>query len=267
MIRWLVQTAPDCPDAARGEAPPGLLSPAEAAHLARLTYPKRRQEWLLGRWTAKRLLAAYLDEQGSAPPFAQITVGNDPTGAPYALIESGRAAGRIPVSLTISHSRGVAFCALAAQAGTATRLPRVGGDIELIEPREPSFVRDYFAPDEQAAVTAAPSVWRDGMATVIWSVKEAALKALQLGLSVDPRLATVCGRDMAERRTADQSGWSFVRIELHGELAASAAEQAGPGYCLSAWQRLYRADADDACYALTLCALARTEVRRDRVSV
>ena len=261
MIRWLVQTVRDCPDAARAEAPPGLLSPAEAAHLARLAFPKRRQEWLLGRRTAKRLLAAHLDEQDAAPPLAQITVANDPTGAPYALIESGRDAGRIPVSLTISHSRGVAFCALAAQAGaveagTAARLPRVGGDVELIEPREASFVRDYFAPDEQAAVTAAPAVWRDGLTTVIWSVKEAALKALRLGLSVDPRWVTVCGRDVTDSRTAGASGWSPVRVTLHGELAASAVEQAGPVYRLSAWHRVYTMDIDGVHYALTLCALS-----------
>ncbi len=268
MIRWLVQTVHDCPDAASGAAPPGLLSPPEAAHLARLIYPKRRQEWLLGRWTAKRLLSAYLDEQGGAPPLVQITVANDPTGAPYALIESGRDAGRIPVSLTISHSRGIAFCALAAQAnaaetGTATRLPRVGGDVELIEPREASFVRDYFAPEEQAAVMAAPAVWRDGLTTVIWSLKEATLKALQLGLSVDPRRATVYGRDAADPHTAEASGWSSACVTLHGEPAAAAAEQAGPGYCLSAWHRVYTMDADSMRYALALCALSPAGEQRD----
>ena len=37
-------------------SPPDFLSVSECRTYAELTFPKRRREWLLGRWTAKRLL-------------------------------------------------------------------------------------------------------------------------------------------------------------------------------------------------------------------
>ena len=264
MIRWLVQSVYNHPDLARGAAPPGLLSQAEADHLARLSHPKRRQDWLLGRWTAKQLLVATLSEQGEAPSLEEITVGNDPAGAPYAYFERctspaqpGQAwanGGRIPVSLTISHSHGVAFCALAAQPDdqqTTARLPRVGGDVEQIEAREPSFGRDFFTAEERAVVAAAPPVQRDKLATVIWSAKESVLKALHLGLSVDTRLVT------CTLGGAPAADWTPIRVTLHGHLAEIAAEQAGWSYTLSAWWRACEMDTNCPRQVLTLCAFAK----------
>jgi len=179
--------------------------------------PKRRREWLLGRWTAKQLLAAYLGEEGSAPPLDEITIANDPTGAPYAYFDRSPSQSepdrRIPVSLTISHSGEISLCALVAQRGgprVSAHLPSVGGDVEQIEPRSPSLVRDFFTAEEQAALIAAPPHLRDALATAIWSAKEAALKALRLGLSVDTRQVTVrFGPDPAlmqnEPRTGDHA--------------------------------------------------------------
>lgn len=221
MIRWLVQSVHDHPDLARGEAPPGLLSAAESAHLVSLSVPKRRRDWLLGRWTAKHLLAAYLDEEGSAPLLAEITIANDPTGAPYACFDLPEPDCRIPISLTISHSDGISFCALVpqddAQPGSA-RLPFVGADVEQIEPRAASFVRDFFTGQEQATLAAVPPQSHDRMATAIWSAKEAALKALHLGLSVDTRRVSVRYEEDA-----------FLRHEpLSGSDPAAVAEASWP---------------------------------------
>ncbi len=41
-----------------GAPPEDFLSKAELQKLAQMRFPCRREEWLLGRWTAKRLLAA-----------------------------------------------------------------------------------------------------------------------------------------------------------------------------------------------------------------
>ena len=203
MIRWLVQSVHDCPALAQGEAPPDWLSQAESAHLARLVIPKRRQDWLLGRWTAKHLVAAYLGEQGGTPRLKAITIANDPSGAPFAYLEPNQPDSRIPISLTISHSGGISFCALVAQSRDSrglSRLPSVGGDVEQIEPRSQSFVRDFFTAEEQAALTALSPELHDRRATAIWSAKEAALKSLHLGLSVDTRLVSVSYEEDAPLR-------------------------------------------------------------------
>jgi 4'-phosphopantetheinyl transferase len=63
----------------------------------------------------------------------------------------------------------------------------IGADLEKIEPRLPLFVEDYFTPYEQAQVAATAPAWRDTLITAIWSGKEAALKVVQLGLTVDTR--------------------------------------------------------------------------------
>ena len=66
MIHWLLQSTDAHPDLARGHPPVGLLCKLEHARLSNLTIDKRRREWLLGRWTAKQLLQAYLEQETGA---------------------------------------------------------------------------------------------------------------------------------------------------------------------------------------------------------
>jgi 4'-phosphopantetheinyl transferase len=69
---------------------------------------------------------------------------------------------------------------------------RLGVDLELVEPRSPAFVRDWFTPSEQDLVAAARDD-EDTMvrANLIWSAKESALKVLQTGLRRDTRTVEV----------------------------------------------------------------------------
>ncbi len=85
----------------------------------------------------------------------------------------------------MSHSDGTAFCAAwpDPDGGLAA-----GADLERIEPRSGALVRDFFSESESTAWEArAPGRPRDTFATAIWSAKEAVLKALRLGLTVDTR--------------------------------------------------------------------------------
>ena len=177
-IHWLVQEIADYPQIAEGMAPSGLLSEQEAAKLATYHIDKRRRDWLLGRLTAKQLLQVLLqDETGQSPSLDQIVIDNDAEGAPFASLDEGR----LPCSLSISHSNGAAFCAVHP---TTT----VGADMERIETRDWSFVRSYFTPSEIAQVEVAPPEHRDLLSTAIWSGKEAVLKVLREGLRLDTRL-------------------------------------------------------------------------------
>ncbi len=181
MIYWLVQSVTENSDLARGVAPPELLHPAEQQRLAMLRLTKRRREWLLGRWTAKQLLQTCLEhELQQRLPLNAITIYNDAHGAPVAMAECGCRIAEWGIS--ISHSHDSAFCAAMPQNTIG-----LGADIEHIELREWRFVEDYFTPDEIGRVRCTPPEKRETLITAIWSAKEAALKALHLGLTIDTR--------------------------------------------------------------------------------
>ena len=181
MIQWLVQSSTENSDLARGAAPAAWLHPIEQAQLARLRLAKRRREWLLGRWTAKQLLRTCLaHEQQLWLPLNALAIYPDARGAPMIMAECACQVEEWQIS--ISHSHDCAFCA-------AARLSTIGlgADIEHIEPRGWRFVGDYFTPDEIERVRDAPGENRERLITAIWSAKEAALKALHLGLTIDTR--------------------------------------------------------------------------------
>jgi 4'-phosphopantetheinyl transferase len=175
MIAWLVQSFADLP------ASTDWLTPLERSRHAALKTDKRRREWLLGRWTAKRLLqaAATMAELEPAPLDAfEIEAG--PDGAPQA--RWLRSAGSRSFSLSLSHSGDSALCALASDRDQV-----LGADLERIELRAEAFLADYFTPAEIAQVVCASPRVHATLVTALWSAKEAALKAARLGLTVDTR--------------------------------------------------------------------------------
>jgi 4'-phosphopantetheinyl transferase len=177
MIQWLVQSANDI-----AAAPRDWLSLAEQAHYAALKSAKRRDDWLLGRWTAKQLLQRACDCEPRS-----IEILNDADGVPY-MRHSWRVTHH---TLSISHSHQLAFCAIGPPGSIG-----LGADIEHVEPRDAVFVEDYLTHDEIERVQAAPLANREMFITAMWSAKEAALKALHLGLSVDTRCVN-CAIDPA----------------------------------------------------------------------
>lgn len=111
--------------------------------------------------------------------------------------------GPVPLSLSLSHSAGTGL-AVVAPAGTA-----VGCDIEFIEDRTSTFVTDYFTPPEADAVRAVGPERRELLATLLWSAKESALKALRTGLRADTRSVEVSVPDT----TTVVDGWSPLGID------------------------------------------------------
>lgn len=187
MIHWLVEPLQADPHMAQGAAPPGLLSPDEVDTLARLQTPKRRQEWLLGRWTAKNLVRAYLQASADRlPPPDRVAIRNAADGVPYVTLLEDEGEQRLPVSLSISHSHGLAFCALHPEAGNGV-VWRVGADIEYVETRDDSFVVEFFTTEERRLVAQAAPGEQALLVTAIWSGKEALLKALATGLRLNTR--------------------------------------------------------------------------------
>lgn len=180
MIRWNLKRREDLPALSLGEPPAGILSAPEQVFLRRLKLAKRRDDWILGRWAAKTLALAYLEqERGVRFTADRLSVAQAPDGAPY-LVLAGE--GRLPVTIRISHRAGWAMAAIAPGEDL-----EIGADLELIESRHPSFLEDFFTEAEVRQVRAAPETERDRMITQLWSVKESVLKALKLGLRGDTR--------------------------------------------------------------------------------
>ncbi len=156
--------------------------------------PKRRADWLVGRSTAKRVAAAALAEvalSGVSP--AAIEIATEPGGRPYARVApEGEPIGafapgaRLPIALSISHAEGHAACAALPLDAAAHPPPEtVGIDLGWIEPRSTAFVATFLTEDERRFVGDGTSAAGALRANLVWCAKEAVLKALGVGLTVD----------------------------------------------------------------------------------
>jgi|SRR5271165_3396758 len=195
-VYWFQQTEADVP------LENDWLSATEAVCLNGLRFAKRRADWRLGRWTAKRALSIHLDLPAHVQVFRKIEVRPAPSGAPEAFVDNHPAG----VTMSLSHRNGTAICALAASG------VEMGCDLEVIEPRSDAFVADYFSVEEQAQVAREFAADRPRLLALLWSAKESALKALCAGLRFDTRSVTV-------RRSPepfDLNGWSLLQVHYTG---------------------------------------------------
>jgi len=158
------------------DVPPddGWLGPGQRVEKDAIRPGKRRSDWRLGRWTARRLLRA--------AGLVDAEVVKDEGGAPVVVAGGDR----LPVAISISHRAGRAMAAIATEPDRG-----IGCDIELVEPRRDAFVRDFFTDAEQWVVDGAGPAERALLVTVIWSAKESVLKLLRTGLRRDTRTVEV----------------------------------------------------------------------------
>lgn len=169
-LRFLSQGMGDAP------ASDEWLSPLEAGYVGRLRFAKRRTEFRLGRWTAKKALALYLGRADAPAELASVVIDRAPDGAPAPFVD-GRPA---EAYLTMTDRADQAVCVV-GPPGT-----RLGCDLELVEPRTDAFVLDFLTPAERALVLAAPEGdARALLANLVWCGKESSLKVLRTGLRRD----------------------------------------------------------------------------------
>ncbi len=208
------------------------LSPAERTIYEGFRFEARQKSWLAGRFTAKSLLSK-VHHARYRPD--QIEIRNNDLGAPCAY----HADQPFPGCLSISHAGDWGAAAYAPLEGQSSGL-RVGIDLETITPRSDVFIRDYFTQNEVDMVSAADAGSPTGTshsaerATLIWSAKEALLKALGIGMRLDTRQVEVVGIEDEE----DAEGWK--RMELASAQFSSPVE--------AYWRRI-------DSYLLTLAAL------------
>jgi 4'-phosphopantetheinyl transferase len=236
-VYWLERAEADIP------AENGWLTANESLRLESFRFPKRRADWLLGRWTAKNAVAIHLNLPLDAESLANIEIQRAPSGAPEVLLANQPAS----VVISLSHRAGRSICAVAPSGEP------MGCDLELVEPRCDAFVADYFAPEEQALVGRASEADRPWLLALLWSAKESALKALGTGLRLDtrsvivsladpqPNPASRCWRPLWVRQRAGQvfQGWwlhsggflrTAVTISPSGAPIPLRASAPAPGF-------------------------------------
>lgn len=191
-VYWLEQTEGDVP------VENDWLSESEAACLSALRFTKRRTDWRLGRWTAKRALSVCLNMPPHPQVFKKMDIRSAASGAPQVFLAGQPAA----LTISLSHRGGRAACAIATPGAP------IGCDLEIVEPRSDGFVADYFTAEEQAIVARGSAADRPRLLALLWSAKESALKALQEGLRLDTRSVTVS----PSVPSFDLNGWSPLQV-------------------------------------------------------
>ncbi len=207
-LRWLALRArQDNPLAP--EVPPDFLHPSEIEHWETLKVDKRRREWTFGRRAAKELIAEQIREMtGQRLDLTQIAIIPHADGWPIVMLPDQT--GVPAVTLSISHSREMAFCATTEGANRP-----LGADIEAIEPRAAAFAEEYFTPLENRFLAAVPVEQATTLINAVWSGKEAALKAIRRGLAEDTRLVSCLPHPIMD----GEAGWLPMRIKWAAERA------------------------------------------------
>ena len=157
------------------------MSAAERAIAVGKEFSKRRGDWMLGRWTAKQAVCAFLEIPSDLASLASLEIRAAPDGAPEPYLKDQH----LPVSLGISHSAEMSFCAVGPTDSA------VGCDLELVRPLVNNFVEDYFVEQEAARLESLSHEDREAFTLLIWSAKESALKSLREGLRRDTRSVIV----------------------------------------------------------------------------
>ena len=170
-LQWLTQDLSAMPESEN------WLSEGERARLACMRFPKRSNDWKLGRWTAKRAIRACRFGDVTPDSILEIRTAADGAPEPYLNDEPAK------FSISISHSHERSLCAVGPGE------LRIGCDLEFVEPRENIFLQDYFTQEECAFVEQSDD--RSLVSTLIWSAKESALKILREGLRRDTRSVTI----------------------------------------------------------------------------
>lgn len=186
------------------EAAEAVLTPTERETLAGFQFPKRRNDWLLGRYAAK-LAVCQAVEGVWTPRLVEIRALE--TGRPWFIGADYRTSGW---HLSITHGHGLA----AALVGPAP----VGIDLEKLRPLEPGGWR-FFLSDEERAWLEAEPLGADG-AIVAWALKEAAFKALHGAVTGVLKIRLEAAEDGRARLS-----------HPGGELVARYAVEAG--FCLA----------------------------------
>lgn len=149
----------------------GWLSADELRRAGRSAFEQHRRRFVVCRTTLRAILGRYLERPPGELAFCQ-----GPHGKPY--VDPARS--NHWIRFNVSHSDELALVAVSRQR-------EVGVDLERVRPLDgiDDLVARYFAPAERLAFDRVPPPARLSMFYRYWTLKEAHLKALGVGLSRD----------------------------------------------------------------------------------
>ncbi|HVF13272.1 MAG TPA: thioesterase domain-containing protein [Acidimicrobiales bacterium] len=184
----------------------GMLAPDEVARAGAFRFRRDASRFVRRRWLLRRLLAAVGRDPGTEP------LPTGPNGRPTALPGA-------TLFFSASSSGGVATVALA-------RDHDLGLDVERLRPVPDLdlLARSTMTAEEQAELARLPPGERDDAFLRLWTVKEAYLKALGAGLSLDPARVTT--------RVVGPGRWSVSSPDAAGACSVSAVD-VGAGHVAS----------------------------------
>lgn len=162
-VHWLIQEEGDLP---RDD---GWLAGDEVAQLADMPDGRRRTDWRLGCWTAKRALTYLLVAAPTLRPPAWLEIDPGDDGDPKVLV-GGQPA---PVKISVSGERGRAACVI-APAGIV-----VGCDLKRVASPDPGTADGSLTELESQLVKGAPEADRALLVSLLLSAKEGAGEVLR----------------------------------------------------------------------------------------
>jgi len=147
-------------------------------------FPKRQQEWVLGRAVAKDAVRHWLSQRTGSDMLhpAAFSIASDANGRPFVNRLPGAG---IKPSVSIAHSQSRAIAV--AYDGD------VGVDIEVIAERDESFLTAFTTASEREMLTSFPPEERPAWVTRFWCAKEAAGKLRGTGVNGAPQTFEVVG--------------------------------------------------------------------------
>ncbi len=195
-----------------------LLSLDEKERAARFRFAEHRDRFTVARGTLRRVLGHYA---GIAPESVQFEYG--PNGKPSLPDSSLR--------FNLSHSGELAMIGVTRDREIGVDVERMRDDKDLLD-----IAERFFAPRERDALRALPEDERRDGFFRCWTRKEAYLKALGAGLSLNLHgfvVSLAPGEPAAllesEQGAAEVERWSLVALEPHPDYAAAVAVEGACG--------------------------------------
>lgn len=192
-----------CPRIEAWSAPTAVLDLEERGKSARYRRPVDQFRFAAAREFLRRTLSSYLRIPPADVVFRPGLHGKPELGPPQS--ESG-------LTFNLSHSEDLVVCAV-------TRTNPIGVDVERVRPipELTAMTSRFFAPEERSHLDSLPEDDRLTAFFRIWTLKEAYLKAVGVGLSQDPSTVSVPLRDPEQESMSVRRGpWTFRELTLPG---------------------------------------------------
>jgi 4'-phosphopantetheinyl transferase len=191
-----------------------LLSDDERNRADRLRFERHRHRFILARAGLRKILGLYLERPARELNFLYGDHGKPRLALPFSTTG---------LEFNLSHAQDIALIAV-------TREARIGIDIEYVDRKVEmeGIARRFYAPEEFAAIQAAPEPGRRQAFFNCWTRKEAYLKARGDGITVNLESFAVSVENtdtpsLLRCEINSPEEWSMRSLHPHDQYVAALA--------------------------------------------